>query len=327
MLRLLSIFLLVTICGKIEAKNDPQRFPEEGCYLKDLRAEAKKLQANDHKKARAIIREINARVKVDKKIQALTNKSAKMNPKVAGNKSFPFDINRSGRQFKGLYINASDVRLKAQNYVLAACPRDRRGANDYYEAALAQDVAVFVSAIKSTEAKSRYNNFWMKDKLHTIALRDRSRILHIGSKVLKNDGAPQIIETALRTSTGKKITHLHYDGWGDKRPMPSEKLLGDLLDRITELNPDPEVPVAINCRGGVGRTGTIAVSLYLRRFIDSELQAGKKLDKIMVNIPEIIYAFRNQRNRIIGNPSQLAQLYTVLADYYETLLPQNPRDH
>lgn len=322
MLRLLSLLLLVTIFGRIEAKTDPQRFPEEECYLKDLRKQAKKLRANDHEMARAIIREINSRVRLDKKIQALTNKSAEMNPKVAGNKSFPFDINRTGRQFTGLYINASDVRLKAQNYVLAACPRDCKGAKDYYEAALAQDVAVFVSAIKSTEAKSRYNNFWKQEKLNKISLRDRSRIQHIASTVLKNDGIPQIIETSLLTTYGKSITHLHYDGWGDKRPIPSEKLLAHLLDRISELNPDPEVPVAINCRGGVGRTGTIAVSLYLRRLVDRELQAGKKLDKIKVNIPEVIYTFRNQRNRIIGNPSQLAQLYTVLADYYDQISPK-----
>jgi protein tyrosine phosphatase len=92
-----------------------------------------------------------------------------------------------------------------------------------------------------------------------------------------------------------------------------------LLDEMEQSNPSREIPIAINCISGVGRTGTIAVSYYLRREIDAQLASGTSLDDIRVNIPEVIYKFRIQRPYTAGRALQLVQLYSVLASYVEKL--------
>lgn len=316
--------LLLSLSTLLTAK-DAVLFPEETLHLRDLKARAKKLRKDDCRRGRKIIEKIDATALNNKKIQAFSLKSAAKNKKIAGRYHPPFDKNRAGRKIKGLYVNASDVRMKRQNYVLASLPRTHHEVRDYFEAALAQDVQVFVSALCSTEAKSRCNNFWKNDVLKKITLRDGSKITHGKSQVLhilensRKKLVPQIIESTLYTSDERKITHLHYEGWQDKHGMPCEELLANLLDRIYELSPDPKVPVAINCRGGAGRTGTVAVSLYLRREVDAQLAQGKDIDDIQVNIPEVIYSFRFHRKSIVGSPEQLAQIYSVLGNYYERL--------
>src|SRR5207244_1443289 len=103
----------------------------------------------------------------------------------------------------------------------------------------------------------------------------------------------------------RTLTHLHYNAWRDGHPMPDEKLLHILHDRIQALNPSSKVPIAINCRAGVGRTGTIAVSHHLRQEIERQIAAGKNLDDIRVNIPATVYAFRKQRENVLRRASQL----------------------
>jgi protein tyrosine phosphatase len=328
LLETLPLFFLIS---SLEAKDSHKKaielakFPTERCHLYELEARAHEMRKSGYQHAREIIEEIDTRVLEDPKILSLTTKDAAKHQEIAGKYHHPFDKNRSGRNIKGLFINASDVRMKYQHFILAACPKTLKDARNFFEAALDQDVPVYVSALRSTEARHHCNNFWRKKSLKKITLRDDSKIEYISSTIIAKKkksiqhAVPQLIESTLYCSRGTYLTHLHYEGWQDKRGMPSEKLLTKLLDRLYELSPDPSVPIAINCRGGTGRSGTIAVSLYLRRLVDAKLAAGKTLDEITVNIPEIIYSFRRHRTSIIGTPAQLAQIYSVLAAYYERL--------
>ncbi len=315
---LMSIFFVISsLCEG--AKYDS--FPNDTCYLHELKSEAARLEKNNFKNAESILRTIKSRVLKDPKIITLKMKSALKYRKVASRYHAPFDNFRAGRQIKGLYINATEARTKRQNFILAECPKTKALARDYFEAALAKKTKVFVSVLQATEAKNHCNNFWKEKVLKKIPLRDGSKIKYIKSAVLQKQKSshkkrvPQIIESTL-LSNEHQCTHLHYDGWKDKSAAPCKKLLGLLLDRITELSPDPTVSVGINCRGGVGRTGLVAISLYLRREVDAQLKAGVPLSKITVNIPEAIYSFRKIHKSIISTPAQLAQLYSTLHDYY-----------
>lgn len=318
------LLLILQICA-LDAKDKPHLFPKETCKLHDLKKKAKKLSANSYDQAEELYNEIRYRVEYDKSILALTYKTAEKFKDIASKYHAPFDVNRTGRQFKGLYVNASDVQMDGQYFIIACCPKNSKELRDYFDAALADNVVVFVSALQSREVKSRKNNFWTRKVLKNVVLRDDVTISHLYSQVLQvkekshRNTIPQIIETTLATSDGREFTHLHYEGWRDKSGMPCEDLLNTLLDRIYELSPDPQVPVAINCKGGAGRSGTIAVSLYLRRYVDAQLAQGVALDDIEVNIPEVIYSFRKQRRGIIGAQEQLVQLYSVLSDYYDKI--------
>ncbi len=117
----------------------------------------------------------------------------------------------------------------------------------------------------------------------------------------------------------RTLTHFHYDGWKDGQAAPSEELLQKLCDLIEEKQEGKKTPFEVNCKAGIGRTGTLVLCHYLRQKIMEELGKGVELDKIRLNIPEALYAFRKQRPGIIGAPDQLAQVYSITASFVERL--------
>jgi len=68
--------------------------------------------------------------------------------------------------------------------------------------------------------------------------------------------------------------------------------------RRDTLAQDPEKPIIINCRGGVGRTATVAIIDNCKKEIDAMLQQGMPLDDITINIPEIIYFHARTKGRV-----------------------------
>lgn len=264
----------------------------ESCSLARMDEQAKRLRAHGYKRAKALIRQIDR--------QEFLQGEKKKKPK------------------------ASCFRINGQRFILAACPKNRRQARTLFEKIRKEKATVFVSALQSKEAKSRFNNFWRKKNLRKITLPHGKKIETISKTVIacrksSRKVVPQVIERTLRDSYGHLLHHLHYDGWKDKRGMPSKGLLMALLDRIEKRSLGFKVPVAIHCKSGVGRSGTIAVSLYLRRIVKARLAAGKKLHEIKIDIPKVILAFRKHRRHLIGTPAQLAQIYSVLALYYKRI--------
>ncbi len=225
-------------------------------------------------------------------------------------------------------LNASDVVMEhGRKYLLFACPRDVEEANLLFEAAMQQKVFLFVSLLESTEAEDKLNNYWRQENLAKIITPSGWSFAVKSVKTLETApreagglNEPKILETSITaTHTSgevRELTHLHYEGWRDREAMPSEPLFHTLLDRIIELQGvREEVPIAINCHGGVGRTGTTAVSHYLRKEIDRQLAHGISIHDITVNIPNILFAFRLQRNDLLAQATQLANVYSVLGDY------------
>jgi protein tyrosine phosphatase len=213
--------------------------------------------------------------------------------------------------------------------LLTICPRDLKNAGALFDAAIQRRIRVLVSAHEMDEARTRCNNFWKKKPLSKMPLKDgwqitktAKSILAVGKKERDGTRAPRIIETTLLATKGNEkriLTHLHYDAWRDGYTMPDEKLMHVLHDRMQELNPSNTVPISVNCRAGVGRTGTIVVSHHMRKEIERQVAAGKNLDDIRINIPATHFAFRTQRPRLLGRAEQLAQVYSILGDYYARL--------
>ena len=139
---------------------------------------------------------------------------------------------------------------------------------------------------------------------------DRSTVIKTEEKLLAS-GTPGInretslFETTLTLSNGKVLTHLHYEGWCDGTPVPDVHLFQLMLDRMRELNQN-DAPIAINCKGGVGRSGFTLIAYALER---AELSRP-------INLVEMIYALRKQRMNFFGtNGLALAKLYEVLNTY------------
>lgn len=142
-----------------------------------------------------------------------------------------------------------------------------------FQIALERGEHLFVSLHESDEhAENRINDFWQNNRLSTLRVpgwtfekiveKDLSHGGQEGQKVAR------IVESTLLATNGAEqrvLTHIHFDKWPDRSPMPSEELFDVLLHRIAEVSPSPKLGIWINCIGGVGRTGTTAVARYCRQ--------------------------------------------------------------
>ena len=304
------------------------RFPKEWCALRELKTKIKKLQANKHKMGELLVNKIRKRAKTDPAILAKTTHDALKpeNKKIASRYNPPFDYNRTGRNLN-FFINASDVNTDIQNFILSELPHTISEAQNYLEAIIKQGTKVFISLHETNEDRERCHDFWKDSSTQQFKFSDGSKIVNSKTKVLLTGkkgvkNISQIVETKLLLTNGKTITHLHYDGWYDRTPVPDEHIFQALLNRVKELSPRKEIPIAINCRGGVGRTGVTAICYSLRSQIEEQLAKGKNLDDIEINIPETLYALRKQRSGLVQKTKQFTQVYAIIGGYYEQLKSQ-----
>lgn len=304
-------------------------FPGEERSLSQFQRRAEELSANNYEKGEAICKELKRRDKAD---PAHYRQSCTVAQKHPSSSNAPYDKNYLGKGVAKegeptLFFDASYLQNPIQHVILSALPHTAQTAANYFEAARYHKAKVFISFHEPGEIKERCEDFWKNRALSQIKFRNGTTIVNttdanpkiLGSGKHGIERPSLIAESKLELSDGGKITHLHYDGWNDSKPMPDEELMQLLLDRIEELNPEHDIPPAFNCKGGVGRTGTAFLCYYLRKLIQAHLRAGEPLDEIKINIPELLYAFRGERSGLIGHGEQLAQVYSVTAAYYERL--------
>jgi protein tyrosine phosphatase len=300
--------------GAVTIGNEPSRFPEETIAISELKARSEYMKACYHEKAWELAFKINRQFK--KHIKKTNH-----------------DFSKNASKHRLLYVpreelNASDVYVSNfGKYVLFGCPRSATEAGFLFDACMQYDVTLFVSLLESHEAKEKYNNYWQEHKLSQIQTPGGWTFSKIKSKVLyeaelEADGLhkPQLIKTTIIASNHqglrRKLTHLHYEGWRDKEAMSSEQLFLSLIKYMGNRQKNKkDKPIAINCHGGVGRTGTLALSYYLKNEIDAYLDQGISPDEIFVNVPDLLFAFRLQRNYFLQQATQLSNLYSVLGDY------------
>lgn len=270
------------------------KFPEEQCLLSKMGERADELKKHGHKLA-------------EKLSDTIKERSAK-DPLVFK------DSHYSLRDSHGV-IKSSDVRTKHQNFVLSCCPKTVKAARHYFERCMEMEATVFVALLESSEATSRCNNFWSSKFIHHHP--DFGGIITSTSTKVWMKRKQEITETEIVFKNGKKATFFHHEHWKDHHPAPDRELIHALAQHVLQINGAPAHPIAINCRGGVGRTAVFAIYLFLRREVESQLAAGKSLDEVSLNIPETIHMFRRQRSGMLGRPAQLVQLYRLMHDFYE----------
>ncbi len=308
------------------------KFPEHTTKLRDLSEVAARLLEKTEEKVErkeepiagdVIIQEIKFRVKEDPAILQYTKEIALTHPGITSIHNPPFDHNYTGKN-EGVFVNASDITFDEQNFILAGLVKSNAEAARYFDVLIARKVKVLASFHESTESASRCNNFWQNERLENMQLSDGWTIRNVEQKIIAKEelepDSPCIVESTLIAKKGDEehvMTHFHYDRWRDRHQMPSTDLMLILQDRMEELSPDPTVPIALNCRGGVGRSGSTAVAYLLRKRLQKELLQEKPIDEIEVNLPETVYEFRKQRSGVCGQGSQFAQVHEVLFKLYE----------
>jgi len=238
-----------------------------------------------------------------------------------------YEYNRSGKDLPGVELAASDVQVDGQRFILAGLPKDLETAAQYWNVILKQQCLLVVSVLDSSEEPDQCNNFWRQHNLEqmtllngwTISEKDRELIIE-GKK--QERGTPAIIKTTLLATNGKlerTITHLQYTGWFNYTPFPDEAVFQVLLNHMLVISPTKSIPIAINCHGGIGRTGATAAVFVLERQIATAVAENRE-NRYRVNLANIIYMLRRQRQGVLGNPGNVSKIYSVLAKYHKDLL-------
>lgn len=323
------------------------KFPDENHLISDFTKLAKETD-----RMTRLREEISNRTKrLDPTMINIPHEASKKNTKCYEN-IYPYDHNRSLKEKPGFYYASSDVVLPhSQNMVLSRHPMPNT-VNAYFEMVIEKKAPLLIT-LCSPHEKPTIIPFWSNDILKTLQLPDgwtvindeqSTAILQEGEEYAlipkdekpkfseeelsnKKDEKfakwrPRIVERLLIASNGKeehKMTHLHYENWPDDQPATSEALLKTLFRRKDEKVQNKEIPLVINCREGIGRTGVFALIDWGKKVIDAELLSGKKLDEIRLNIPEMIYQLRRERREMVTSKEQLAQIYAMLGDYYTCL--------
>lgn len=141
------------------------------------------------------------------------------------------------------------------------------------------------------------------------------------SETLK-EWRPQIVLYTLRAKN-KEDSHelhlLHYKNWPDGQFASDLKAIDVLFQARDRLLQDPNKPLLVHCKAGIGRTGNIALIDWARMRIKEKLAKGEKLDDIQINIPEMFYDLRRFRPKVGSGHKQIAKVYEVLANHYKAI--------
>lgn len=118
------------------------------------------------------------------------------------------------------------------------------------------------------------------------------------------------------TPQGKEpryIARMHYDTWPDYGVIPLEELQ-ELIRRVTFMVPNPNDPIWVHCRAGIGRTGTLVTALILK---DQNNRKELKRENLGEQLISIILQLRSQRNFYFV---QTQEQFKLLFDYALSLL-------
>jgi len=312
-------------------------FPLEWCTLAELKTKLKDPDALD-----ALFMKLTLREKVlDQRLINTPREAAKAKKELCPY-SYPYDFNRAGKDIKGLFINASFAEIGGrQSYLLGTCPKTIEDAQNTFDVILKEGVRVLISLHQSKEIGPT-GDFWAEKVLSKLTLRDGWKIHNLekdssldGTKAFakklneekKNPSDdPQIIERHLlaeRQGEKREIVHLHYKDWHDCLAAPIPLLMNTLLDRKDEISPSKEIPIWINCKAGIGRTGAIALLDLSRREVKEQLKAGTKLEEVSINIPALLYRLRQERASALSNPKSFLHVYQCMVDFMESLQSKN----
>uniref|UniRef100_A0A0N5C2B3 Tyrosine-protein phosphatase domain-containing protein n=1 Tax=Strongyloides papillosus TaxID=174720 RepID=A0A0N5C2B3_STREA len=155
------------------------------------------------------------------------------------------------------------VDKKTRKMILCQAPLSET-IDDMLDMILRYKVTVVVVLVKPEEASDSQRKWvpYFPTQTHTLETANFS-VLRMKIKELDKHFISEV-EYQLRSKKGlpeMNFTILHYQGWPDKS-IPSEHMsIYSLYKRIISVRTDDYV--AIHCSAGIGRTGTLALIMYL----------------------------------------------------------------
>lgn len=216
----------------------------------------------------------------------------------------PYDYNRIGVYDTTEYINASNVVLEGQRYIIAQAPL-MKTRKDFLNMTVREGISFVVNL--ALEAESA--DYW-SDKACPIRLDGDFVIQCGGEQEVGVQGAARVVKRTLRLMKGNReerlITQYHYLGW-PKGGVPDVELILQLLKQIPKTR-----CLLVHGSLGTGRTGTFVCLHHLINVI----QAKGKVKDLIINPQETILRMRVQRPGQVENIAQLEFITQALRAYH-----------
>jgi protein tyrosine phosphatase len=109
----------------------------------------------------------------------------------------------------------------------------------------------------------------------------------------------------------RELTHLHQVWPTDS--SPSQDDVDALITQMRTLSLNPTNPIAIHCRKGFGRSGTLAAMDALSYSIDQQIAAGANVANVAISVENTVYMDRQQRRGAVDSDAQLMGCFDLAA--------------
>lgn len=120
-------------------------------------------------------------------------------------------------------------------------------------------------------------------------------------------------------TNAREIEYFATDLWKDHHGVEAERLLSLIEALRTSAAMTSNPIIAIHCRAGVGRTGTLMAGHILLEDIDRQLASGKTGDEIEISIDRVIWELSLQRPFSVTHFDQYRTLYQLVDLYLSKL--------
>lgn len=120
----------------------------------------------------------------------------------------------------------------------------------------------------------------------------------------------------LRIAEDREISYFQTDSWVDCEGESPQRVIA--LVKALERNAPKDEMIAIHCRIGVGRTGTLIAAYTLLRDIDRQLASGVVPLEVQVSIERVVYELSLQRPFFVTYFAQYKTLHEVVRHYVES---------
>ncbi|CEF64632.1 Protein-tyrosine phosphatase, receptor/non-receptor type domain and Protein-tyrosine/Dual specificity phosphatase domain and Protein-tyrosine phosphatase, catalytic domain-containing protein [Strongyloides ratti] len=170
-------------------------------------------------------------------------------------------------------------------------------------------IVVLVSIKEITKKDKCYAYFPTNVKEKKLS---RYTVMFIGKKI---DNENHIIEYDYTILNKEKISHnfkiLQYVNWPDKIIPNESKTIHELYKKI--INLDNNCYIAIHCSAGIGRTGTLALAIYMIDMIIS----GKSFDPI-----KCLETLRSHRYKAVQNKMQFIFSLSIVYEHFKNKIDE-----
>jgi len=211
------------------------------------------------------------------------------------------------------YINANFIYYDDIKCIAAMAPIPST-FNDFWQMIWEQDIDVIIMILKLKEnGKVKGDKYWPENKDYDFYT-DDFIIKLVGYEEFDSIIILREFELSnIHNQQKKTVRHFHFLGWSDFGVPDNTLHTRNLISLMNAYTNNKSI--LVHCSAGIGRTGSfIAIAIGIN-VIQSKRNELKNDNTLPVNVEEIVFNLRLQRNRgMVQNISQYQFIYKVLQD-------------